>query len=317
MTWRLPLPADPTHRRLLLAGLCSVLLHVLLLGAVFWVGELVPPVYVKRGEPLFVDIAPENPAERAPLGNPARLPGPDARGSETAAAPRPAPPRPRVAEVPRPATPRPAARAPEAPWPPPPKQVAKAEPPAPEPATQAPTPEPAPPSGSAAAPPEPPGTEPAPPGAQQPPTPQVAARTPEGMWRRPPGGGGGLRGGRGGIEGEPIPLDTTEPRYQEYFDKIRARIKAKWVYPREAGERGIEGDLNIEFHIAKDGGLAFIELRRSSGVDVLDQAALNAVKLAQPFPPVPDSLSKAGLPINGLFVYRIRDDAASLVKRFR
>jgi protein TonB len=126
------------------------------------------------------------------------------------------------------------------------------------------------------------------------------AGTPPGMWR-----GGGLDRGRGGVEGAPIPLDTPEPRYQDYFNKIRQQIKSHWTYPREAGDRGIQGDLQIEFHIAKDGRLAFIELRRSSGVEILDTAAMNAVRLAQPFPPVPDDIAKQALSINGLFRYQI------------
>jgi TonB family protein len=109
--------------------------------------------------------------------------------------------------------------------------------------------------------------------------------------------------GFAGVEGEPIPLDTQEPKYQDYFSKIREKIKANWIYPYEAGSRGIEGNVNIEFVIAKDGHLQHIELRRSSHVAILDAAALNAVKLAH-FPPVPDALAKQALAINGLFVYR-------------
>jgi protein TonB len=122
-----------------------------------------------------------------------------------------------------------------------------------------------------------------------------------------PGGGGGLRGGRAGIEGEPIPLDTKDPRYTDYFERIRRQIRANWIYPREAGERGIGGQLVIEFVIAKDGHLQAIELRRSSGVEILDRFALNAVKLAQPFPRVPDTVAKAALPIAGIFTYQIID----------
>jgi len=107
------------------------------------------------------------------------------------------------------------------------------------------------------------------------------------------------------VEGDPIPLDTVEPKYQDYFNQVRDRIKAKWVYPRPAGERGIEGELLIEFHIAKDGRLEYIELRHSSGTQILDDAALTAVKLAQPFPPVPDDLAKRTLAINGQFKYQI------------
>ncbi len=86
---------------------------------------------------------------------------------------------------------------------------------------------------------------------------------------------------------------------------VRERIKAKWVYPRSAGERGTEGELLIEFHIAKDGRLEFIELRRSSGTQILDEAALTAGKTAQPFPPVPDDVAKQSLAINGQFRYQI------------
>ena len=112
---------------------------------------------------------------------------------------------------------------------------------------------------------------------------------------------------------EPIPLDTPEPKYQDYFNKIRERIKANWVYPRQAGERGIEGELLIEFHIAKDGRVAYIELRHSSGTAILDDAALTAVKLAQPFPPVPDEIAKQTLAINGQFKYQI---VSGLVNQF-
>ena len=112
---------------------------------------------------------------------------------------------------------------------------------------------------------------------------------------------------------DPIPLDTPQPKYQDYFNKVRERIKSKWVYPRQAGERGIEGDLLIEFHVAKDGRLEYIALRRSSGVPLLDTSAMNAVtgdargvKFAEPFPPVPDELLSGGsLAISARFRYQI------------
>jgi protein TonB len=134
------------------------------------------------------------------------------------------------------------------------------------------------------------------------------------IFRQPGAGGGGLRGGRGGVEGEPIPLDTPEPKYQDYFNKIREKIKANWIYPREAGDRGLQGELLLEFHIAKDGRLAFLELRNSSGAEILDRFAMNAVRLAQPFPPVPDDIAKQALSINGLFKYQIV--GASLLNQY-
>lgn len=101
----------------------------------------------------------------------------------------------------------------------------------------------------------------------------------------------------------PIPLDTTDPRYATFFSQIRSQITSKWIYPYEASSKGIEGELVIDFSIAKSGEVQSIELRKSSGVAILDEYAMRAVRLASPFPPVPDAISKGGLPIHGIFRY--------------
>jgi len=334
---KIPFPEDPTRRAFVIAAVCSVLLHVLLLGSLIAVNTFGVPAYVKRGEPLFVDLAPDKPEEKAPLGNPSRPVGPEP--PPPTKAPEPPAPRPKIAEAPPPKPPPPArAPAPPRPAPEPAKQVARAEPAAaapkaPEPpAAKAPGPEPAKPA------------EPQPaarPGEPAPPSPQPAEapkpqQAPPAQSSASPGGrqstqtalakppapeppsifrdGGGLRGGRGGVEGEPIPLDTPEPKYQDYFNKIREKIKANWIYPREAGDRGIQGELLIEFHIAKDGRLEYLALRHSSGEEILDRFAMNAVRLAQPFPPVPDDIAKRMLAINGMFRYQIV--GASLLNQY-
>jgi protein TonB len=298
--WRIRLPKDQAQRTLALAIVTSVLFHLFLIVPFIVIpGFLQPAPYVKRGEPLLVDIVPERPEEKAPLGNPSRPVAPPEVRERPAAAPRPPAPA-RAVEPPRAPAPRPTPAAPT-----PPQAVAKAGP-APEPMIK--TPEPM----SAA--PEPPPSQTAPSESVVSAPPQVAvARPPDSMRRQPGGGGGLLGGGRGGVEGQPIPLDTPEPKYQDYFNKIRERIKANWTYPRQAGERGIEGELLIEFHIAKDGRLEFIALRNSSGVAILDDYAMTAVKLAQPFPPVPDEIAKQTLAINGQFKYQI---VSGLVNQF-
>jgi TonB family protein len=288
--WRIPLPQDRSRRTLVLAIVTSFLFHLfVLVPFVVMPGLFQSAPYLKRGEPLLVDIAPERPEEKAPLGNPARpVAPPESAARPTPPAPRSAPAPPRVAPAPRPAPPAPA----------PPRAVAKSAP-APEPLVK--TPEPVTPAPE----PAPAETAQSAPDPSGPSQPQVAAARPPSIWRQPGGGGGLQGGGRGGVDGQPIPLDTPEPKYQDYFNKVRERIKSKWVYPRPAGERGIEGELLIEFHIAKDGRLEFIELRHSSGTAILDDAALTAVKLAQPFPPVPDDIAKRTLAINGQFRYQI------------
>ncbi len=337
---KLSLPQDRAQRAFVIAIACSVLFHIVLLGSLFLFNGLTGTPPGKRGETLFVDIAPDRPEEKAPLGNPARPPGPPPEPAQKApelpapapkvAAPRPAPSRPAEARppAPRPQSPRPPPPAPE-----PPKAVAKAAPPppAPEPVAKAPaplpeTPAPPPPTppAQATAPPDPAPASPSPPAqsptrAQDPLSPgtsppqgspssgtqtALAKPPPPSIFRSP--GGGGLHGGRGGTAGEPIPLDTPDPNYREYMEKVKQRIYAKWGYPYEAQSRGLQGKLIVEFHIAKDGHLQFIELRDSSGEEILDSFAMTAVKLAQVYPPLPDAMKRDVLPVVAVFVYTLR-----------
>jgi TonB family protein len=293
------LPEDETKRFLVITVVVSVLLHVLVLLALITGGNIEQRrIASKRGEALLVDIAPDKPKETAPLGDPSRHAGPTVPEPPRQAPPSPPPP-PKAAPAPPPSSPKRLAEAPKAAPKAPPAAPRSAEPgPAPKAAPPAPEPDQ---TQTAKASPQPQPSAPTanPRIASVPPQPPPAA----GMFRR--GGGGGLKGGRGGIEGEAIPLDTPEPKFQDYFNQIRERIKSKWIYPYEASSRGIEGELQIEFGIAKSGELQFIEKRHSSGIELLDDYAMRAVQLASPFPPVPDALSMGGLPINGIFRYHI------------
>jgi TonB family protein len=103
--------------------------------------------------------------------------------------------------------------------------------------------------------------------------------------------------------GAAVPLETNDPRFQAYFSKVRAKIKDTWTYPRAAGERGIQGEVVIEFRIAKDGRLESAYVQRSSGATVLDEYSLMAVQTAAPFPPVPDDVAKETLTVDSTFRY--------------
>jgi len=310
------LPEDRSNRYLVVTVIVSVLFHVLI-GVGLIVGGNMEQrrTFAKRGEAILVDIAPDKPKESAPLGNPSRPVGPDAPKPPRPAVP-PAPPTPpalkaspvppasaapKVAEAPK--------AAPKAPQAPP-----KSDEPGPAPKTTPPAP--APDQGQTVrATPQTPAPQPPSPAADQ----RVASAPPQpaptaGMFRR--GGGGGLKGGRGGIEGEPIPLDTPDPKYQDYLNEIRKRIQSHFVYPFEAASRNIGGEVSIDFGIAKSGQLQFIEQRRSSGVEVLDGNAIRAIELASPFPPVPDAISKTGIPIFGTFIYISINPNSALIRNY-
>src|SRR5438093_12116664 len=257
----------------------------------------------RRGEPLSVELpkAPESPPPGfpgAPASRPSRAaapaaPSPPARVAAKSA-PIPAEPvqRPQRAQpVQRPQPPEPVQRAAE-PVPHATEPLPRPQPVAPaEPAQHVPSAVATKPSEADVAVPEPAAPEHA---AQPPAERQVAALPPT---AQPPGrttpdirtalrrGAGGSGDGRGGIEGEPIPLDSTDPRYSDYLEQVRRRIKEKWGYPAEKNEQTRvceyrRTQLIIEFGIAKSGELAFVTLMRTSGHPIYDDYALNAVKLA-------------------------------------
>jgi TonB family protein len=306
-----------------LAG--SLLLHALvLLLATTW--TFPQAVYtVKRGEPLIVELPERD--ETAQRGQPA---SPASRAPAPVPAPRPPAPRPAVV-----------ARAP-APTPAPPREESRAPQPAPRPA---PAPVPDPPASAAPAPatPEPARTAPAPaasaPSEAPPPAPSPASEPARGQQvaavpaprapaapdirtalRRGAGGAGGQGEGRAGIEGEPIPLDSRDPKYNDYLDRVRRMIKAKWIFPciKDAA-RGVceyrSAQLTIEFGIAKDGRVPFVNLVRDSGYTIMDEYAMNAIKLASPFPPVPDALGRGkGIPILARFHYVVDSTLVNVLR---
>ncbi|MCX7914483.1 MAG: TonB family protein [Thermodesulfovibrionales bacterium] len=100
-----------------------------------------------------------------------------------------------------------------------------------------------------------------------------------------------------------ITFSTKEFRYQSYMERLKEKIERIWKYPGEAAERGIYGDLYIRFTILKNGRLGAVELLRTSGYKILDDAALKALRDAEPYWPLPDEWDREGLTITGHFIY--------------
>ncbi len=123
-------------------------------------------------------------------------------------------------------------------------------------------------------------------------------RPPASIWRQPRNAPAPASPGDA-----PVPLETTDPRFHAYFSKVRERIKATWTYPSAAGQRGIEGEVVVEFRIAKDGHLVSTDVWRSSGAAILDDYSIRAVQTAAPFPPLPDDVATEVLTIHSTFRY--------------
>jgi len=85
---------------------------------------------------------------------------------------------------------------------------------------------------------------------------------------------------------------TKEYRFARYVEDWRIKVEriGNLNYPEAARKGKLYGNLQLTVSIRADGALESIEIHRSSGEKVLDQAAINIVKLAgqngfAPFPP--------------------------------
>ncbi len=94
--------------------------------------------------------------------------------------------------------------------------------------------------------------------------------------------------------------------YSYYQRQMVARIHRNW---QQIPVRG-EAKVLIRFTIDRAGGISGAEVETSSGQDLLDRAALRAVVLAEPLPPLPDSYPRDRVGVHLLFTYRQSADSA-------
>lgn len=100
-----------------------------------------------------------------------------------------------------------------------------------------------------------------------------------------------------------ISLDSVNPLYKSYFKSIAHQIERVWVYPSEAAKREMSGTLTLRFRISRDGKLMTARVVDGSGHEILDYAAIKAVKEAGPFDPFPANIDKDKLSILATFIY--------------
>ena len=112
--------------------------------------------------------------------------------------------------------------------------------------------------------------------------------------------------------GERIDLNTTNFRYLGYFTSIRKAFEMVWTYPAEAVQRGLQGEVKVEFTIQKDGKVSRIRIVSSSGHRILDDAVVEALRMASPFSPLPDGMQKEKLTVVGSFRYVLTTYAGAL-----
>ena len=81
------------------------------------------------------------------------------------------------------------------------------------------------------------------------------------------------------------PSRIEEPGYDYtlLLKELRRRISSSLVYPRTARRKGIEGTVVLLLKLDKDGSLANLSVRTSSGSDILDRSARELIKRVLPY----------------------------------
>lgn len=83
-----------------------------------------------------------------------------------------------------------------------------------------------------------------------------------------------------------------------YQAKLAAHLRRYRTFPAEARGKGISGVATVRFTVNRSGAVTSASLARSSGVGVLDQAAVDMVHRASPFPPIPPGFSGSTLTVS-------------------
>jgi TonB family protein len=104
---------------------------------------------------------------------------------------------------------------------------------------------------------------------------------------------------------ETITMGSKESKYRDYLRKVKARIESRWIYPGRAFERGEKGITTVKFSIAQDGSLVANVVTSSSGYDLLDECAMNVVRAAAPYDPLPRESDLSRLHIIASFHYHL------------
>ncbi len=91
-----------------------------------------------------------------------------------------------------------------------------------------------------------------------------------------------------------ISAATKEYLYAGYLNAWRRKVVriGNLNYPEEAKRKKLYGELVLHVAVRADGTLERVRVLRSSGIKVLDDAAIRIVKLAAPFAPFPEEIRK-------------------------
>ncbi len=92
------------------------------------------------------------------------------------------------------------------------------------------------------------------------------------------------------------PADAETRYVQANFSGIRSKVSDSLRYPTMARRQGWQGQVQVRFNILLTGEIDNLQIFSSSGYSLLDRQALQAVKIAAPFP-IPPVRANITIPV--------------------
>ncbi len=91
-----------------------------------------------------------------------------------------------------------------------------------------------------------------------------------------------------------VSANTRKYEYASYMQAWVAKVErvGNMRYPEAVRKLSLKGDLLLVVGIYQDGSVESITLRRSSGIPGLDEAAMEIVRIAAPYAPLPANIAK-------------------------
>jgi len=104
-----------------------------------------------------------------------------------------------------------------------------------------------------------------------------------------------------------VDLGSLDVKYMPYLKKIKRKIEVIWIYPQAALELEEQGTAVVTFSISENGAILASEIVESSGSNYLDQGALDVVRSAAPYDPLPREFQLSQLNIVARFQYNFSE----------
>lgn len=105
------------------------------------------------------------------------------------------------------------------------------------------------------------------------------------------------------IKTKDIEAEKAMLRYQ---DMIKQRIETFRKYPLRARQNQIQGVVGLKFQVFSGGSTASVQIVQSSGSEILDTEALNTIKRASPFLPIPNNIHQNEITIHVSIIFSLK-----------